>query len=363
MEPHPTGWPPGGSNAGWPFDASVETPQAPTPTAPPPPPVAPAYPNTPTGTPEVLARGHDRWRPSRRQVTLTASFVAVIALVAGSVAAVRHQQHAHDLDRAAANAVQLLLTARAAPADLLTSESGEVQLAVRNEGPDPVHVRSVRLDGGTVVPVSIGSDLPPDNETTVSLPDGTACPPDAGRAGKHTVNVSLTTYRGKRLSRTYSLSGAAIDQRERHRCGTLLPAEAFAGTVTTLQQQGDWVRLTINLRNLSVLPLSLRTLRAPAGIAIQAPSLPLDLPPSAVPGEGGPSTVVTLRLRLADCKRYNETLLGEQPGRSGLSAGLTGRFENGTGTISLEDDVPNDGGFALDPQTTLMGACPDLFFG
>ena len=215
-----------------------------------------------------------------------------------------------------------------------------------------------------MVPVSIGTDLHPDPRRACSSPTAPRAPPTpAGWVGTQSRSGSLLGAARRSLTRTYALTGAVIDRHERYRCGTLLPAEAVLGNVTALQQQGEWLSLSLELRNLSVLPLSLRTLKAPDGLDMEAPSLPLDLPPSSVPGADGPSTIVTLRLRVADCERYHQALVGQQSGPAGLVAELARRYENGTGSITLDKPVPNDSGFELDPQTALMGACPDLFFG
>jgi hypothetical protein len=330
------------------------------PVDPPPPPVTIVDPNDPAGTPDLLHNGREPWRPTKRQVLATTAVVTALALTAGLAALLQHHRHEQELDRAAARAVRLLVQVR--PVQISDGGTHTLQVAVYNDGPALVHVLAVRLDDGSALPVTIGTDLQPRTETTLSLPDGTSCATDAGRT-RHIVSVDLTTERGHRLTRTQPLQGDMLNGYERTRCGTLLPAEAFVGTVTALRQHGGWWQITLDLRNTSVLPLSLRTLKAPPGVELELHRLPLALSPAAQPGTTGPSKLVTVRLRLADCNRFNKWLLDSEQYDSTLTAGLRGRYEAGSGRIALTNPIPNEGRpFGLDVQTTLMGTCPELFF-
>jgi hypothetical protein len=292
---------------------------------------------------------------------LGTSVVALLALAIGAVAAVRHVRHERRLDRAEKRAVSVLVAVQ----EPLQSPDGLLlELAVDNESPVAVHVQAVRVDDGPWLPVTFGADLVPHQATSLPLPVATRCAPDTGRA-VHEVTVRLTTHRGQSVTRRQPLSGGdLLDLHERQRCGTLTPGEALAASVVSARRRGGWVEVGFDLRNTSVLPLSLTALSPPRGVRLAPFPLPLRLPPAAAPGGTGPSVQLVLRLRVTDCRAFEEGLLSEESGEAFVRVALHGPHEDQSTPLVLAATTESGPGVASpDPKTRLMESCPAVFFG
>jgi hypothetical protein len=319
-------------------------------------------PNNPTGTPDLLHNGRDPWRPSRRQAAITSLGVVVIALITSGTVWVRHVRHEHALDQAAIRAVRVVVGGTD-PSGLTPGEPAEgPALNLLNTGRSLVTVLSVRLDGGPLTPVEIGGSLAPQTSTSLLVAKPGACTPRTGRVHPRKVTLEMVTARGTRFNRTQVVADdQVINGSERFRCGTLTPTEALASSIVSAISRGGWVDVIIDLRDTSVLPVTVRTLAAPAGLQMVLPHLPLLLPPAAAPQSTGPSRQVHLRLRVTDCDAFNSALQRTFPGFMELR--LHGAYEDEVAKVSLEPSQETGFGVdAPDAQLELMKFCPDLFF-
>ncbi|HUR15361.1 MAG TPA: hypothetical protein VM097_12835 [Mycobacteriales bacterium] len=329
-----------------------------------PPPVTIVDPNAPAGTADLLDSGRDPWRPSRRQVVVSAFAVLLLGVVGGGLAALRHVRHEQALDRQSVHEVRLVLGVDEPDVGLFPdSPAGSVQLNLSNDGPAMIRVRTVQLDDGDEVPVTTGSDVLPGAATSVTLTLRNRCTTDAGRA-THTVTVRLRTSRGQVATRVQRLtSDELLNTHVREQCGTLKPTEALAPSIVSARTRGAWVDVVLDLRNTSVLPLSVRSLGVPVGLRAELPPLPIVLPPADAPGTTGPSRQVRVRLRVQDCDVFNAGLSGEN-GLATLRVRLHGPLEEEVGHVFLSPQhEPGFGEDAPSPQLQLMMYCPALFFG
>jgi hypothetical protein len=322
-------------------------------------------PNAPAGTPDLLDHGRDPWRPSRRQVAVTAVVLLLLSLVGAGVAELRHVRHEHALDRQALREVRLTLGVDEPDAGLSPDiPPWSVQLNVLNHGPAMVHVRTVQLDDGPQLPVTTGSDVLPGAVTQVIVTLSGSCNPDTGRA-THDVTVRLTTGRGQAVTRVQHLgSDELLNTRERARCGTLTPDEALAWSVPSSRTRGAWVEVVYDLRNTSVLPVTVTSISFPAGLDARLPALPLALAPADAPGTTGPSRRVHVQLRVHDCQAFNTGLSDVEGFTAVLGLHLHGPLEDATWQLPLQPSEEDTFGVVSppDPQLALMGFCPDLFF-
>jgi hypothetical protein len=329
-----------------------------------PPPITIVDPNAPPGTPDLIDSGRDPWRPSRRQAVVGTVVVLLLALVAGLAAQVRHVRHESALDRQSVRGVRLLVNV--SEPDLSASgdvPAGSVLLNVLNDGRGLVRLRSVRIDSRAEVPVETGSDLIPGALTTVPMPMSGSCAADAGRA-QHTLTFRLRTDRGQAVTTTQPLLDDLVNQHERERCGTQTPIEALASAIVSATRRGRWVDVVLDLRNTSVLPLTVTSLTAPQGLVAQLPPLPVVLAPATAPHGTGPSRQLRLSLQVSSCDAYNTGLMRAEQFETSLAAGLHGRYEDEQFHILLAPSFETGFGLdAPDPQQVLMSFCPSYFFG
>jgi hypothetical protein len=326
-----------------------------------PPPITITDPRAPTGTADLLDTGPDRWHPSPDQKLLALLVASVVALISGGVAAIRHIDHERALDRASVRAVSVYATIDLAPFDP-SHERAEpaVALSVGNLGAEAVRLLRVRVDGAALPLPAAGLVLAAGAAFTHAVPPGT-CTGTAGRAHSREVTVDVRTERGQQVRRRIVLEGALLtesNQRERARCRTQLPEEAFGIGLASATRRGRVVTARLLLANYSTLDITVRAVRGLPGLEPVVQGLPLLLPAQRDANHIGDDLELVVVLRAVDCHAFARFMagFGEDPG---LPVDLHGELEDGVGQIPLF--LSREGGPGVDLLSTLAFACPNLY--
>lgn len=319
-----------------------------------PPPITITDPKRPEPAPDLLGQERDPWRPSRHQKVLALLTAAIVALLSGGVAEIRHVHHEQALDTAAVRGVVLLAGVDVAPLDPSHEMAvRDVQVTVGNFGKDPVRLVDVRVDR-TGLPLPSGGLVLPAGATFVHSLVHTPCTARSGRARSVVVVAALRTTRGQLVTRRFVVAGGQLAQTnavERVRCSTGLPEEAFGASVLSLTRGGDRIRARFRLGNSSSLAMTLVRLIGAPGLRVSASGLPVAIPPDS---PSGPE--IRLTIEAVDCAafaRYLQATTDEEPA---MRVSLHGELEDGVGRISFFQVV--DG---VDLMSQLAGPCPELF--
>jgi hypothetical protein len=327
-----------------------------------PPPITITDPNAPAlTTADLLDTGPDRWQPSPYQKALALLTAAIVALISGGVAAVRHIDHERALDRASVRAVTVYASIDVAPVDPSheMAEPGLV-LSVANLGRDTVQLVRVRLDGTALTLPDAGLVLAAGATFTEPLPPAT-CTGTAGRTRTREVTVDVRTPRGQEVGRRILLEGAQLtvsNFRDRAACWTQLPEEAFGVGLSSVTRRGRVVTARLLLSNYSLLDVTVRGVRGLPGLRPVVRGLPLLVPARADPHHITQDVGLVVVLRAVDCHAFARYLegAGDEPA---LPVDLHGALEDGEGRIPLL--LSGEGGAGLDLLSSIAGACPNLY--
>lgn len=202
--------------------------------------------------------------PSPRFRRIWLALVVVLALGTGAFLWMQHVRTSREADRAAVAAVRLVITGT----DVMGT--GGVPLQIRNDGPAPVSLVSLLIEAPGYGEVTLSNQVLPGALVQAGVPDTTPCRPELMTNPAQAARLTFRTERGTTVTRTISLSGSAItavNGTARTRCRYLPPDEAFQGNPAKTAWDGAELRLTVNVRNVSALPIRLLRLESPDSLA------------------------------------------------------------------------------------------------
>jgi hypothetical protein len=311
-------------------------------TGPEPPPITIVDPNSPTGTTDLLDSGRDPWRPTRRQVVVTAVLLMLVGLVAGGVAQWRHVRHERALDRADHRQLRLLTTATCC--DLVADSPLRLLVGVRNDGPDVVVLERVRFAGIAEWVPDSALLLVPGTQSDVPLPLRGGCDGPAGRSTGNRVLLDLLLLHGSRVHRTVTLdepTAQQVAQQIRGACGKGAPNEALAVDIIRSRVSGRSLVIDLLLANQSVLPLTVRDASPSPGLVVRGLPTPLSLSPLPRPEAGTQQLPLTLVVTVADCAAFRREQDQPEHSEPRLELTLVGPYE--TVPFTLGFNSTNDG--------------------
>ncbi len=304
-----------------------------------PPPITIRDPSRPAQHLDFLGNADDAaWRPGRRLRVLAAVLVALLATAGLGLQHVRAASQDAALDRAALRELAVVLSA--AVQDAAQSRPTDVPLVLRNEGPDPITVVTVRLDQPGYATQAVQAPLAPAQNVTVVVTGTPVCGATVPDAGPQRVLVVVRDYRGGRRELTLSTAPEMLDQqvllRVRKACGLLPLQESVQLGALGTRRHADVVELDAALRDGGVLPAAIVGVEPDPGLHVATdPALPLRLRPAS---RTGADTVpleqpLSLQLRVTDCGAVARRPLLGQAGRQ-VVLRLRGA-DGGTASTSL----------------------------
>jgi hypothetical protein len=310
-----------------------------------PPQITIVNPNDPTGTTDLLISGSEgqSWRPSSRAVRRVALGLLALAVVGISTRAVLRDVLDRRADARAVAEVDLAFADFAPPTGSFEGDDvyPVTTVALVSRGAHPIDLTDVAFPGLPSVPVQagrVGRD-----PYYLPLPDQRSCDLATLSHPPSQLQLTLTTYRGTRLTRTLPLRAADLAgyaYTERLRCGFPSPAQATFADIEHSEVDGRTLVLHYQLGNDSRTPIDVVGLRPSPGLTVStSETLPLRL--AARTGDRATRREVVLRVRVSDCDAYRTYVRGQEHLEPSVELVLKDRFAQEALQVGLNST--NDG--------------------
>ncbi len=301
-------------------------------------------PNSPAGTPDLLAHGRDPWRPSRRQVVVTAAVLLVVGI--GATVAALVVQRAR-VERAEREAVRALAFTFSGELFQGPTEEGSVQLELINTGPFGATVDDVRLEAPGFATVKVSEAISSFGLVTVAVPTTSPCDPRLYSIRPDNLLVRAHTARGTTVTVRTPFGRETAEEiwrRVRATCRFQLPEEALSGSIAASSLKGRTLTLRFELSNGAALPLVIDAVTTAAdGLALSARGLPLTIPAGSGNYEIFGHRSLTLTLRVTDCAALRRAAANAGAegldGPNNLKVALHHRHAAGYGWLFLDQVV------------------------
>ena len=292
----------------------------------------------------MLSAGDERppWRASRRHVLAALAALLLAACAAGGVGWRRHQAQERRLDRAAVAALSLIVVDD--PLGFI-DDGDDVAVELRNDGRQPVRIRSARVDFPGYRQIPLSAALTPYAATRLRIASTPSCGPAVVTMGQLDLLVGVVTVRGTarqlRLPLLAGSTGLFVRSRAREVCAMMPTAQAVTVSAALARSSSREAVLDLTLENLSVLPVTLQAIGAGPGLQVTAESrLPVALPARTAPRTRASLVSVLVRVTPTNCPIVvGRTRLTAELPLGDLSLGLARGAQRSTSSVGLDPPV------------------------